>query len=134
MEPEPIFIRPDDEILLRDGDDDAPGMYVLYVLVAGLVLSVPIAFLILQSLFADSDFSEKDILNATLESEGGRVTAISGDRSTCACCNEKKNDTKIGGCGHYTCDQCFKTYVPLPDRCAECLAFYCYRRLRGIVD
>ena len=124
------YIRPDDEILLND-DDDMPDNATLYVLLAALVLSVPVVFIILQSLFADTELSRKDILGGSLESN---TIAITGDSSVCACCNERKKDTKIGGCGHFTCDECFRTYVPLPDRCAECLAFYCYRRLRGIVD
>ena len=105
---------------------------VFVYLIGAVAVSILVGYMFYQVMVSEIDPGRVALFDA-LRREGRGRTHILGDSSRCACCG-RETKTLMGGCGHFTCDSCYVQYKPLPERCEQCYAFYCYRRLRGMID
>ena len=109
-------------------EESEHGLKFIFII---LGLSIP-AFAYLFKLLNDLDGIGSE--SQTFQSG---VVKLKRPLDTCIICNRKGSDTVklyIGGCENYChCQDCFRTYQPLPQRCVYCHALLCYRKYRDLV-
>ena len=90
-------------------------------------------FVFLFKLLNDLDSTSGDQSYLLQASENNAIK----DYTTCIICKKKGSESRtlyVGGCEDYChCQECFRTYQPLPSRCMYCHALLCYRKYRTIV-
>ena len=104
-------------------DESMTGFYMIL----GILLGSGPAIYFLYKMLRDIDESNFDeIVVQKNKSKQDRAEAC----GICSTTGTRENPLSLGGCGTITCENCYKTYKPLPQRCPFCQAYLCYRKYR----
>ena len=109
-------------------DESMTGVYMILGILFGSVPAIYCLFKMLRDI-DQSYFDEIDLSNTIVQKEVNKR-----DRDDmckiCSTTGTRENPLSLGGCGTITCENCYKKYKPLPDRCPFCQAYLCYRKYR----
>lgn len=107
------------------------SMMGIYMILAILLGSAPAMYCLYKMLrdIDQSNFDEFVLENPVVSNKRKKQSRA----EVCKICSAKgtpENPLSLGGCGTITCEKCYKTYKPLPQRCPFCQAYLCYRKYR----